>query len=557
MTRHFLDSKLKIATETKEMKDHSQYSYTDILAACKNLRSRCFKNKAMFIVISWSLCASVMAEFLLNGYFDKYSSEGFFAWHAAMIVISGIILPVAGWISDTYIMRYKVIKLSLLTMWLGSIGYALCKIMYYYGFHSHLFIFMSEGFNTLNVISFIIFEANIFQFSFDQISDFSSDEAIFFIRIYLWVNSFIFVIHNLLNCFDYEALLILLIPVVLTLCVCSDFLCNKALVKEPPMHNPLKLIYQVLNYAMKNKKPRIRSAFTYWDDKPYSRIDLAKIKYGGPFTTEKVEDVKTFFRILGVIYVYTFFIGIGIMSYNRYLCIFDARYYKPAVEHIDICYKWWVVSRIGLIIIVIGYPFYSIALHPLLSRLFKLTILSRGALGMSLIIASLLALTTMEFMEELQHGNQNTTEQACLLEKPITEIINHRNTINYWIILPGVTFIHGMYVIIVAGLEFLCAQTPYGMKGLVLSCTYSILGVNYLLGSATITTIAKELTKIKEITVGCLFVFLLCSILLAVTLFVIFLVVKYKYKLRLREDHPPSLQYFAERYYDPDYNTSD
>ncbi len=39
----------------------------------------------------------------------------------------------------------------------------------------------------------------------------------------------------------------------------------------------------------------------YWEDKPYSRIDLGKSKYGRPFTTEQVEDVKTFFRILALL----------------------------------------------------------------------------------------------------------------------------------------------------------------------------------------------------------------------------------------------------------------
>ena len=60
-------------------------------------------------------------------------------------------------------------------------------------------------------------------------------------------------------------------------------------------NSPLKLIYQVLKYAVKNKYPRLRSAFTYWEDKPYS---MGQNKYGGPFTIEQVEDVKNFFRIL-------------------------------------------------------------------------------------------------------------------------------------------------------------------------------------------------------------------------------------------------------------------
>ena len=59
--------------------------------------------------------------------------------------------------------------------------------------------------------------------------------------------------------------------------------------------NPIKLIFQVLNYARKNKCPRLRSAFTYIDEEHPSHLDFGKHKFGGPFTEEEVEDVKTIF----------------------------------------------------------------------------------------------------------------------------------------------------------------------------------------------------------------------------------------------------------------------
>ena len=43
---------------------------------------------------------------------------------------------------------------------------------------------------------------------------------------------------------------------------------------------------------------KIAAAFTYWENDIPPRIDLGKNKYGGPFTTEEVEDTKSFFRIL-------------------------------------------------------------------------------------------------------------------------------------------------------------------------------------------------------------------------------------------------------------------
>ena len=55
--------------------------------------------------------------------------------------------------------------------------------------------------------------------------------------------------------------------------------------------NPLKTIFQVLNYARKTKYPERRSALTYFDEEEPSRLDYRKHKFGGPFTEEEVEDV--------------------------------------------------------------------------------------------------------------------------------------------------------------------------------------------------------------------------------------------------------------------------
>ena len=57
----------------------------------------------------------------------------------------------------------------------------------------------------------------------------------------------------------------------------------------------------MIHYSIKNKHPQFQSAFTYCEDELPSRIDFGKSKYGGPFTTEQVEDVKTFLRLLVII----------------------------------------------------------------------------------------------------------------------------------------------------------------------------------------------------------------------------------------------------------------
>ena len=113
----------------------------------------------------------------------------------------------------------------------------------------------------------------------------------------------------------YIPLLYFLLPLLCTLSILSDCCFKHWLVKEPVTSNPLKLFHQVLKYAVKNKYPRLRNTFTYWEDKPYSRIDLGKTKYGEPFTTEQVEDVKIFFRFLAIlgIFIPTLILVFGLM----------------------------------------------------------------------------------------------------------------------------------------------------------------------------------------------------------------------------------------------------
>ena len=129
----------------------------------------------------------------------------------------------------------------------------------------------------------------------DQLRD---AEIISFIVWYMWTWSvgILFVVIQYCFCGFVASLFI---SACVSLALCLDSLFNHWLIKEPVVQNHFRLFFGVLRYAVMNKYPQQRSASTYWEDKPYSRIDLAKNKYGGPFTTEQVEDVKIVLRISG------------------------------------------------------------------------------------------------------------------------------------------------------------------------------------------------------------------------------------------------------------------
>ena len=65
--------------------------------------------------------------------------------------------------------------------------------------------------------------------------------------------------------------------------------------------NPYLLTWRVVKFAVQHNKPIKRSAFTHCESDYPSRLDFGKQRYGGPFTTEQVEDVKTLLNILKVL----------------------------------------------------------------------------------------------------------------------------------------------------------------------------------------------------------------------------------------------------------------
>ena len=66
--------------------------------------------------------------------------------------------------------------------------------------------------------------------------------------------------------------------------------------------NPYKLVANVLLFALKHKSPIRRSAFTFCEDELPSRIDFSKRRYGGPYSTDQVENVKVLLNILKILF---------------------------------------------------------------------------------------------------------------------------------------------------------------------------------------------------------------------------------------------------------------
>ena len=152
-----------------------------------------------------------------------------------------------------------------------------------------------------------LFKANVIQFDTDQLQFAPSQQLSSFVYWVLYMNyfllAFILLLASIITAIVYFTITCIFgYGVFIIIIAILSFRCFKHhLVIEPAQrNNPIKLIWRVMRYALTHKQPVRRSAFTYGEFPP-SRLDLGKERYGGPFTTVQVEDVKSFLYILSIL----------------------------------------------------------------------------------------------------------------------------------------------------------------------------------------------------------------------------------------------------------------
>uniref|UniRef100_A0A1X7UPK3 Major facilitator superfamily (MFS) profile domain-containing protein n=1 Tax=Amphimedon queenslandica TaxID=400682 RepID=A0A1X7UPK3_AMPQE len=202
--------------------------------------------------------------------------------------------PLFGLLADVWIGRYKAILIGIVLCFISWIIIGISFIVESYFAHSEAVIWT---FSSLVYITgfcgFSSFTANIIQYNIDQLVGASADELNSVIYWHILSEPLVLFLFYLLECLFYSTSGVSVSLVLVSHSFFKHKLENISLIK-----NPIKLIVRVLCYARKHKYPQNRSALTYWEEEVPSRLDLGKDKYGGPFTEEEVEDVKTVFRML-------------------------------------------------------------------------------------------------------------------------------------------------------------------------------------------------------------------------------------------------------------------
>ena len=431
--------------------------------------------------------------------------------------VAYLLYPLLGWLSDIYFTRYKVIRLAfIINSITGVVGVATMVAIIVNinivdpGVPATLLLLLAICELVSILLSLGLFEANAIQFGMDQLLESSSDKLSSFIHWYYWSSSGGHIIlliitagigilhtncmiptsnnplHDLQSQFVFSVAILQLTSAVVGLTVLIRY--KKKLNIEKPGLNPLVLIYKVLKYAWKHTFPENRSAFTYWENDIPPRIDLGKNKYGGPFTTEEVEDIKSFFCILLLLFS---LLGFHLSGHG----------YSTVQQLMSTeCPNAWLLILIGdamnitTIVIFTGIPLYQM-INARYRQKYIPNLFKRMGLGLLCCLLKVIIEITLQVTQKLYATAQCRNlipmkDCYCMLMQVQSngscavniEHCRPGNSIFLTLlvvpqVLQGLSFL----LVFLSTIEFICAQAPLRLKGLLIGIWYASLSVHYLL----------------------------------------------------------------------------
>ena len=449
-----------------------------------------------------------------------------------------------GWIADAWIGRYKTILYGLYTMLFGGILVSIWAIILNLCPNLNVAVprVFLYGSNIVNSIGYSAVTANLMPFITDQLIGASSNELSSSVHWYYWGNFLGHLIAYNKICVTANRTVHTLLAVFIAfsglgIALCSIILGKHWLDKTHKVTNPIKHIAKVLNYARKNKYPENRSALTYWEHDIPSRVDLGKQKYGGPFTEEEVENVKTALRLIPLIFVTALF---GAMLHVTDI---QRSHMMTFIKNYEIgCFIRDQVS-LRQFTTVIAIPFYHFIVRPAMHKLHilnkcSLSLLKWFGVGIVLKITGTIGMVCIEMIGHLQSPNATCMFVNYTARNGIDIPINISY---YWALMPLFIKAVANVIVIVSTFEFIIAQSPQDMKGLLFGLWYAFDGAAKLVGFNLYRVFQFD----THLVLGCGFYYYLTQTVLMSIMFAVFLLLSKNYKLRVR-NVPVNIHLIAE-----------
>ena len=504
---------------------------------CK-YRVRWFSSKGAFLVLLWTLLTFSVSNCLIYFLIEAVHIPSDLSVHTQWVILVPIIsltlvsAQLSEWLADAKFGNYKVFRAGAVLLFISSVMNCLLLILEEVLWENNQvlkWIHLCLG-STLFVVGTCACLATALPLGLDQMPDASSYSITSYIT---WFVCSIFIGFVLSNVFDlirrfcseslhFNLVWALFLVICMTFVLISNFLCNpKWLIIEPKSPQSLKTIYRVLKFAAKHKAPLNRSAFTYWEEDIPSRIDLGKSKYGGPFTTEQVEDVKTVLRLLAISIPFSFLICSSLFQISVLTPSTDINLGLTLCEaSVNVLYTstFSGYSIIGIIL-------YEFVIYPLIRNRLPSILKRIGAVSLLTTLVSFVCFI-LKLAHYLSHSSETATEWIFLV------LFNSVGGLLFQMLLTSV-------------IEFMCAQSPYNMRGMLSLFILSLVLLSEIVGLSIRHLYSETLCKQS----WCSLVLISVKTALCLIGFILFCVVARWYKTRVRdEDYSP--QRVVEEVYD-------
>ena len=488
------------------------------------LKFRWFHSKGAALVLVWALL-TIAGNRVSYEVVASLISLPFTSLSTGAFVFATV--PFFGWLADAKLGNYKVVKIGITISWLASVLVSIFTLLYY---NTSLSSDQNVAVGTalLVVISIlqwtgsVIIILNSLQLSLEQMPDASAENItsliawfVFSLVAGVWVGDT--VKDLVLTCVPYNKAdlyqVLTLFPVI---CASINFsllhlISPKRLIIEPKSPQSLKNIYRVLKFAAKHKAPINRSALTYWEEDIPSRLDLGKSRYGGPFTTEQVEDVKTFFRILAVsVGIFLPCFAWEVNGHTVYDTV-STGIFNTTIARLDLCkvngqylftlHPLWCATLMVLVNELLIYPCFKHRLPNSMKRM--------GMASFVVVLRNIMFL----ILSILEHFNIVEREAPWMLG------INS--------VLGGVL----MAFSVTACFEFICAQSPYNMRGLMSGYIQLVVWLAFFIGNVFNYEFVHYC-----LTPGCSLANASVGAAVSIFAFLVYLIIARWYKRRVRDD---------------------
>ena len=486
-------------------------------------KMRWFDSKGAFLVLTWNVLISfsflrlplhLKSEIFLE---RKLLPRYLLIVPLALILFSALM---SGWLADAKLGNYRVAKIGLVILFIAAVFGCVLRLIIDLRPMTESISYLTVSIvvlYSLFAVGLCSYAITSLQLGLDQMPDASSSSITSFIAWFVFSTFAGICISDLLHIVtkycavknystSIDQILGLLPALLIGLVLISDFLLSKKwLIFEPKSPQSLKTMYRVLKFVAKHRAPLNRSALTYWEEDVPSRMDLAKSRYGGPFTTEQVEDVKTILRLL------TLGVSLSIIacSFSMPSLVHDDKVFDSSGSDMTSCSyhlllfvaynDWWVVF--------IGTTAFEFLIYPLFRNWLPNIFKKIGIISFSNIAVSTLLLTA-----ELLH--------TYIPDSTVIWILS--------VLLSKVTALLDQFLI-TAMLELVCAQSPYNMRGFFAGYMFFLAGLPLLLNGLSGTQfISRD---------GSGFL-LLTAVKMAVSLFgfILYCLLAHWYKRRVRDD---------------------